>query len=191
VSGEPVKLVVPGLGGSGPGHWQSLWAEGRPGWARLEQRDWDEPRLDEWRTALEEAVCAVDGRVVLVAHSLGSLLVAHWARGGTWQRVVGALLVAPADVDAASRGTSLRAFAPVPVERLPFPSWVVASSDDPYCAFERARSFAVAWGARFLSAGAAGHLNVASGHGPWRQGKHLLQQVVAAESNGWRARRAG
>jgi predicted alpha/beta hydrolase family esterase len=140
---------------------------------------------------LEQAVRTVDGPVVLVAHSLGSVLVAHWARRGSWRRVAGALLVAPADVDAARGIPSVGGFAPIPTVRLPFPAWMVASTNDPHCAHDRARGLATAWGARFLSAGAAGHLNVASGHGRWPQGEHLLEQVVAVETTGWRARRAG
>jgi hypothetical protein len=66
----------------------------------------------------------------------------------------------------------------MPFERLPFETWVVASTDDPHCALERARSFSAAWGARFLSAGASGHINVASGHGAWRQGEALLEKIV-------------
>jgi predicted alpha/beta hydrolase family esterase len=186
-----VKLVIPGLGNSGPGHWQTLWSSRRPGWMRVEQRDWDRPELGEWVDTLEQSVRTVDGPVVLVAHSLGSVLVAHWARRGSWRRVAGALLVAPADVDAARSIPSLGGFAPIPTVRLPFPAWMVASTNDPHCAHDRARGLATAWGARFLSAGAAGHLNVASGHGRWPQGEHLLEQVVAVETTGWRARRAG
>jgi predicted alpha/beta hydrolase family esterase len=191
MSAEPVKLVIPGLGGSGPGHWQSLWSAGRPGWSRLEQRNWDAPVLGEWLGALEESVRAIDAPVVLVAHSLGAILVAHQSRRGALSRVTGALLVAPADVETPRNLRLLRDFAPIPTQRMPFPTWVVAGTNDPYCSHDRARALATAWGARFLSAGAAGHLNVASGHGRWPQGEHLLQQVVAAQTTRWPERRAG
>jgi uncharacterized protein len=137
---------------------------------------------------LEAAVrAALPERVVLVAHSLGCPLVAHWARNGSVQRVVAALLVAPADVEREGALKPLRDFAPLPLDRLPFPSWVVASSNDPYASLERARHFARAWGSRFLEAGARGHLNEASGHGDWAEGEALLDEIV----HGTAARRTG
>ena len=61
-------------------------------------------------------------------------------------------------------------FAPVPRERLPFPSMLLASADDPYCRPERARHFAAAWGSELVEVGPAGHINAESGHGPWPDG---------------------
>src|SRR6185503_6503186 len=92
-------LILPGLGGSGPGHWQTRWEARDPACARVEQRDWDRPELAAWLAAVDDALERVDGRVVLVAHSLGCVLVAHGARRPAWSRVAAALLVAPADVD--------------------------------------------------------------------------------------------
>ena len=181
----PLKLVVPGLGGSGPTHWQSLWADGRPGWSRVEQRSWDAPDPDAWCAALDEAVRGAGRPVVLVAHSLACVLVARWASRaprGSVQRIAAALLVAPADVDRPDGLAVLRPFAPAPAARLPFPSWVVASTDDPYCTFGRAAELATAWGAQVRSVGASGHVNVASGHGPWPEGERILAEVLAGAS---------
>ena len=61
-------------------------------------------------------------------------------------------------------------FAPVPLELLPLPSMLLASSDDPYCRPERARQFAAAWGSEFVDVGPAGHIADRSGHGPWPDG---------------------
>ncbi len=176
---RPAVRVLPGLHGSGPGHWQSIWERRHREFQRVEQASWSEPRLSDWATTLEKAVRAAPAPVVLVAHSLACALVAHWARAGTTARVAVALLVAPADVDAIE-DIELRSFAPMPLERLPFPSWVVASENDPFVALDRARSFARAWGARFLEAGRCGHINVASGHGPWPDGEALLAEMERA-----------
>jgi predicted alpha/beta hydrolase family esterase len=166
-------LILPGWHGSGPGHWQTLWEHDRPELRRVEQASWDEPVLGDWAETLERAVRAAPSPVLLVAHSLGCALVAHWARAGSVHRVAGALLVAPADLDDPSLGTP-RSFSPLPLERLPFPSWVVGSRNDPYATFARAGQLARAWGAQLLDAGKSGHINVESGHGPWERGATLL-----------------
>ena len=170
-------LVLPGLHGSGPQHWQSIPRSGggaaAGAWSR---RAWSEPRLGDWAATLDRAVRAAPSPVVLVAHSLACALVAHWARAGATERVAAALLVAPPDVDA-MRHVELRSFVPMPLERLPFQSWVVASEDNPFVPLERARSFARAWGARFLEAGRCGHLNAESGHGAWPEGEALLGEL--------------
>jgi predicted alpha/beta hydrolase family esterase len=173
-------LVLPGLGGSGPTHWQTRW-ESREQWcARVHQRDWDRPALDEWLAAVDAAIAPVDAPVVLVAHSLACSLVAHGARRPGWARVAGALLVAPADVDSAAHTPpETRGFSPIPVSALPFPATVVASQDDPYCAFERARELARRWGATFVDLGARGHINADSGLGDWDDGRRLLDELLA------------
>ena len=154
-------LVLPGLNGSGPGHWQSIWERRHREFQRVEQASWSEPRLGDWAATLERAVRAAPAPVILVAHSLACAL------------------VAPADVDALER-VEIRSFAPMPLERLPFPSWVVASENDPFVTLDRSRSFARAWGAPFLEAGRCGHVNVASGYGPWPEGEALLAELERA-----------
>ncbi|HEX5656465.1 MAG TPA: alpha/beta hydrolase [Polyangiales bacterium] len=172
-------LIVPGLGGSGPEHWQTRWEALDLRCTRLEQADWDQPRRGEWVDVLERAVLAAPSEVVLIAHSLGCITVAHWAARGSVQRVRGALLVAPADVE---QGIALdavpRCFAPVPLAPLPFRSIVVASADDPYASLERARAFAHAWGAEFEDVGAQGHINADSHLGDWEQGRAILQRLL-------------
>jgi predicted alpha/beta hydrolase family esterase len=85
--------------------------------------------------------------------------------------VRGALLVSLPDVEEApDLPEAVRTFAPVPRDPLPFPSLLVASRTDPYCAYDRADDFAHAWGSLTVDAGESGHINVASGHGPWPEG---------------------
>ena len=72
-------LIIPGLFGSDDGHWQRHWLRDHPDAVLVEQNDWNRPRLDAWRDALEREILR-HGVVDLVAHSLGSLLVADLAR---------------------------------------------------------------------------------------------------------------
>lgn len=177
----PVRLLVlPGLGGSGPDHWQTRWEGCEPGCVRVEQREWDRPDLGEWLRVLDGVLAQGEGPVVLVAHSLACALVAHGARRPAWSNVVGALLVAPADVDSPTRTPpETRCFSPLPTEALPFAATVVSSQDDPYVAFERARELARRWGAEFVDAGVIGHINASSGLGDWPEGRRLLRALVA------------
>lgn len=172
-------LTVPGYTGSGPRHWQSLWESADPSMRRVEQENWDEPDVEAWPAAIERDVRRLGGPAVLVAHSCGVVAVALWAaRYDT--TVAGAFLVAPPDFGRPDLEEPIRRFRPGALRPLPFPAVLVASENDPCCAFDRSQTFAAAWGARLVSAGAAGHLNTASGHGPWPEGRRLLGEFTAA-----------
>ena len=171
-------LVLPGWQGSGPQHWQSLW-EQRFGYLRVEQHDWDRPLRGDWCARLEEVLLTRDEPAVLVAHSLGCILAAAWAdHSRHTHRVKAALLVAPGDPERAELRGQLPGWSPIPLRALPFPSVLVASRDDPYCAFERARLFAHAWGSQFMDYGDCGHINADSGLASWPEGHVLLQDLM-------------
>jgi predicted alpha/beta hydrolase family esterase len=171
-------LMVPGLWSSGPEHWQTHWEAANPSFQRVNQLDWDAPEQREWVRTLDDAVRRSGRGVVLAAHSLGCATAVHW--GLLPARMVrGALLVAPADVDGAGFPLEARGFAPMPLKALPFPTIVVASTDDPFLSLERARLFAECWGSRLVEVGAQGHLNSASGLGDWPQGRALLDELLA------------
>ena len=169
-------LMLPGLGNSGPRHWQTLW-ERDPVFRRVAQSEWERPRCETWVCALENAVDRAGDDVVLVAHSLGCLLVAQWA--ARHPRVLrGALLVAPPDPDAITfPADAAVGFDPLPHERLPFPSIVVASADDPFGSVEFTRRCSEQWGSRFVVIGARGHINAESGLGAWEEGLGLLREL--------------
>ena len=172
-------FIVPGLGSSGPDHWQTYFERTRPDFVRIEQREWDVPDRAEWIERLEDALDGEDlSQVVLVAHSLGCATIAHWAaRYG--HRIKGALLVAPSDVETAHYASfPTTGFAPMPLARLPFPSKVVFSQNDAWVTPARARQFAEAWGSELLDIGAAGHINTASGYGAWPAGLALLEPML-------------
>ena len=170
-------LVVPGLWNSGPQHWQSLWAVAEPGFRRVEQAEWEAPDRQDWVAALEAAVAEAGPQVVIAAHSLGCVTVAHWAAESR-RKVRGAFLVAPADVEGPIYPEGPKGFRPMPMAPLPFPSLLVASADDPWITLERARLLANVWGSRFVDIGLAGHVNTASGHGPWPEGRRLLDELL-------------
>lgn len=167
-------LTVPGWNNSGPAHWQTLWEQEFPALTRVQQREWATPDPDEWVATLHDAVQASRRPTILVAHSLGCVTVARWAAahketGRTWP-VVGALLVAPADVERPGANIALRAFAPIATERLPFGTHVVGSNNDRCCSESRAREFARRWGAGFSLVENGGHINAESGVGAWPGG---------------------
>lgn len=172
-------LIVPGLSGSGPEHWQTAWERLDSRCRRVEQDDWENPDLSAWLGQLERAISASPEPAVLVAHSLGAALVVHWAQRYATDRVLAALLVAPADVDSlASAFPGLRSFAPLPMSPLPFPALLVASRNDPYVSFERALVLADAWGSRLSDLGELGHINAESRLGTWPRGRALLAELL-------------
>ncbi|MBB1649536.1 alpha/beta hydrolase [Delftia sp. UME58] len=170
--------LLPGWQNSDADHWQSRW-EQRHGYRRLEQNDWDRPLRGDWSARLQETVLDAPRPVVLVAHSLGCILVAWWAAHSPLaaRKVRGALLVAPGDTEQPQLREQLPGWSPVMMQRLPFASIVVGSDNDIYCSAQRVQAMAYAWGARFVDAGPSGHLNTASGLGDWDSGHALLASL--------------
>ena len=171
-------ITLPGLGGSGEAHWQTLWERGNPAFRRFAPSDWDRPDFADWARALDRAVSHAPPRPILVAHSLSCLLVAHWSKRSAVP-IAGAFLVAAPDPMGSNFPPEGASFANLPDDRLPFPALMIASSDDPYGTVAGARRRAQLWGAEFLDIGAAGHINTASGHGPWPEGRALLEAFCA------------
>ena len=179
-------LILPGWQGSGAKHWQSRW-ERAHGYSRVEQHDWMRPLRGDWISRLEDVLLSCDfereGPAVLVAHSLGCLNVAAWAgHSRNTHLVKAALLVAPPDVEREDVRSLLPSWSPIALHRLPFKTVMFASSDDPFCAPERSRQFAAAWGAWHVDAGPRGHLNAESGLGDWPEAHEQLLQLMRADS---------
>jgi len=169
-------LVVSGLWDSGPQHWQTQWQKEHPNWPKVAHRDFAAPGRDEWVAELDAAIAACDGPPVLLAHSLGCMLVAQWASAGSALKVAGAMLVAPSDVAASSYPVDANGFLPIPMTMLPFPALIVCSTNDEYATLARSHAFADAWGSEIVEIGDAGHINGDSGYGPWPEGYKLLQE---------------
>lgn len=164
-------LMIPGLGNSGPDHWQSRWEAKLSTARRVEQADWERPMREPWVSAIMAAVRASARPTLLVAHSLGVLAVAQAAAALDGEGVAGAFLVAPPDPASDAFPSSIDpAFRRAPTAPLPFPSLLVASRNDPYAGYDASAGLAAAWGATLVDAGEAGHINTGSGHGPWPEG---------------------
>jgi predicted alpha/beta hydrolase family esterase len=171
-------VIVPGLGGSGETHWQTHLEQSFAQAVRVQQDDWERPDLEKWVACLTRTVQRQPG-AILVAHSLGCVLVAQMAAQYPDLPVAAALLVAPADVDSARHTPDhIRGFAPIPRQPLPFYSIVVASTNDPYISIARGRELADAWLADFVDAGAVGHINVESGFGRWAEGEGIVNSLI-------------
>ena len=179
MSSQPTLVIVPGWRNSGPGHWQSLWAQ-RLSAVRVDmaEDDWQRPKRNVWVQAIARTILAQPGPVVVAAHSLGCIATTHLP-SDVARRIRGALLVAPADPE--RRGV-LADFAPVPYQPLPYRSVVVASTTDPFCPVRTAGAYARSWGSEVVRLQNAGHINVESGHGEWPLGLALLQSLLADHS---------
>ncbi len=176
---EADVLILPGLGNSGRDHWQRRWAMRFPNCSVVEQSDWDTPEREEWVAAILDAIRMATRPVVLVAHSLSVVAVAHAAAQIADSKVRGAFLVSVPDLELNPEVPPEAApFSPIPRDPLPFPSMLVASTTDPLCSIDRAVEFATCWGSDFHIAGDAGHINTASGHGPWPEGLVMLTRLL-------------
>jgi uncharacterized protein len=169
-------FILPGLGNSGPKHWQTRWEE-LYGFARIQQRDWDTPICEEWIGTIDATVASLPlEKVILIGHSLACSTIAHWA--GRYNRIIkGALLVGPSDVEAPTYPPGTTGFDPMPLLPLPFPTIAVVSTNDEFVSLERAGWFAKQWDSKLVNIGAKGHINSASGLGDWPEGYALLKTL--------------
>ena len=173
-SAWPPRLVtVPGLHGSEGAHWQT-WLERQFSRSRrVEQDDWDAPQLDAWAQSVADTVTSVHGPVILAAHSFGCLAAAHAiAQGLTGDAVAGVLFVAPASPD------KFRFAGAFESRRLGVPSVLIASMTDPWMPFDQAMRLASQLGSAFVNLGDAGHINTASGFGPWPRAKYFVDTLI-------------
>ncbi|SFA84168.1 hypothetical protein SAMN03159496_00702 [Rhizobium sp. NFR07] len=171
-------LLIPGLNGSSDNHWQRYWARDHANAVVVEQEDWACPAIEHWQANLDEALSRTDG-AFLVAHSLGCLLAASYAKRALSKRIRGALLVAPCSLDTAvDLHPCMIRFGSEPLDRLPFPSLVIGSLNDPYMSPNQLDRHARAWGSELSVIGFAGHINVDSGFGRWREGYGLFERLV-------------
>jgi len=171
-------LIVPGLGNSGPEHWQTFFENSGDNFKRITQQEWDAPVCNDWVASIDKAVSDYDAAsVILIGHSLGCTTIAHWATRYK-KKIKGALLVAPSDVEAQEYTFPAKGFSPMPTKKINFKTIVVASGDDPWVSLERAKHFADNWGSEFINIGKAGHINAASGHKEWKEGFNILKRLT-------------
>ena len=170
---SPDVLLVPGLGDSGPAHWQTHW-ERTLGARRVVQDDFQRAELKRWSERIVQAAGDGDRNLVLVAHSFGCLAAVHAARQLAG-RLRALMLVAPASPAKFGIDHELQ-------DSIAVPSLLVASRNDPWLGFNEASELAERWSSRFHDSGQAGHINADSGHGPWPQGLELLNELLDGTS---------
>ncbi len=173
-------LILPGLDGSPAPHWQHWWAARDPAALMVEQADWSFPTPEAWEAEAARAILSHPG-AVLVGHSLGAVLIARLLTRWPQLKVSAALLVAPADPGTSRR---LERFGPLPRQSLGVPATVVASRNDPWMPFSQAEALASQWQADVVDLGFAGHVNVASGFGPWPGALSLRDALLARAGYG-------
>lgn len=183
-STTPTILIVPGLREHVPGHWQTLLAAKLPNVHSVAPLEHDKLSCTARVDAIDRALTSIQGPVIIVAHSAGAMMVAHWAALRANREIHGALLAAPADLETpmpegypTTDTLDNHGWLPIPRVTLPFPSIVAASSNDPLTRLERARDLAKVWGSRFVELGAVGHLNPASGYGEWPQAEEFIREL--------------
>ncbi len=170
-------FIVPGLGNSGPEHWQTFFENSADNFKRIQQQEWDAPVCSDWIAAIDKAIEGYDpATIILIGHSLGCVTIAHWA--SKYKKIIkGALLVAPSDIENPVYTFPATGFAPIPLDKINFKTIVVASTDDPWVSLTRATQFANSWGSRLVNIGKAGHINAASGHWQWNEGLAILKTL--------------
>lgn len=184
---QPSVVIVPGLRDHVEDHWQTLLAvrltEAGRTVVTVPPLTGDRLSREAGVANLHKVVSQIEGPVVLIAHSAGVITTVHWAQQHEAE-VYGALLVTPPDFERplpdgypAPELLAERGWTPVPRSALPFPAVVAVSSDDPLGSVEHVRSLAADWGSRLVELGAVGHLNPASGHGPWPRAEELLREL--------------
>lgn len=170
-------LILPGLGNSGAGHWQTIWEEQNPAFKRINQQDWCTPDCNDWVNTLDVYLEKEDlSNTILIGHSLACITIAFWAKKFN-RKIKGALLVAPSDTEAESYPQGTTGFTSVPLDKLNFPTIVVTSTNDFYISLQRATLFANSWGSELINIGEAGHINVAAGFGNWADGLNILKKL--------------
>jgi serine hydrolase len=180
----PTVLIVPGLRDHVAGHWQTLLAAELPRVRTVPPMGREDLDCDARVAAIEREAQAVDGPIIIVAHSGGVIMTAHWARQ-TRRPVLGALLATPPDFEQPMPAgyptlEALRTggWLPVPREPLPFRSIVAASRNDPLGRFVRVAELARQWASALVDLGEAGHLNPASGYGAWPRAHQFIEELA-------------
>lgn len=176
-------LIVPGYADSSPSHWQGVWLKHFPNAVKVIQEDWINVNRPEWVRTLDSAIQLALQPIILVGHSLGCSTILYWINSKeskkSIHKIKGALLVAPPDPHSeAYRALSIKGFDPLPLNKLPFPSILVTSTNDPFLSVEQGRYFADRLGSEFINIGKKGHIGEHSGLGEWKEGKALLKKLL-------------
>ena len=167
-------VIVPGVGGSEHDHWQSWLQRQLKSCSRVQQQDWNKPVLHEWIEQFFKTVQSIQEPIQIVAHSFGCLTtVAALAQHPELnQNIKNLVLVAPANParfgDAGFARDSQNDYQQYFHQlKLQVHTQMIISENDPWLNFQDALQLAKAWKIRPKNLGQVGHINVASGFGPF------------------------
>lgn len=173
-------VFVAGYENSINGHWQELWYQKTENSYWVEQEDWNNPNCEKWVEALNNVIQSIDGAILLITHSLGGSTVVEWSKKYKADNILGAFLVAIPDVQDKDLPDTISGYHSPPLEKLPFPSLALASTNDPYSDIERTKYYTDKWGCDLIIIGDKGHINNDSNIGEWPEGKALLEKFIAS-----------
>ena len=178
-------LIIPGLRDHVEEHWQTHLASKLQKVRTVPPAETNKLNCAHRVARIQAELEKIEGPVILVAHSAGVLMTVHWAAQHHAQ-IHGALLVAPPDLSQdwpenypSPNQLRQEGWDPLPKQKLPFPSIVVASTNDHLAQYQAVEAMAETWGSQLVNAGAVGHLNPAAGFGDWPQAEQLILQLDA------------
>ncbi len=178
-------LILHGLGGSGPHHWQTWLSH------ELAERNYhvsyptfsnfDAPNKEIWLEELTSAWQEIPEKdnLIVVTHSLGCLLWLHFSASQRIRIAKKAILVAPPSP--AGVLPEAKSFFPVPLgrnelKRAADETLFVHSSNDHYCSMKDVTNY-MNLGFSTITLPNMGHINTDSGHGKW---PWILEQCLSA-----------
>lgn len=176
-------VIVPGVGGSDTQHWQTWLQKQLPYSSRVQQQDWHLPILSKWVASLVSHIKQISEPIQIIAHSFGCLttIAALNQYPELRKHIRSILLVAPANPARFSQhGFALahENLSPLFMHyQLDLPALMVVSENDPWLSYDDAIHYAAYWKTPYINQGMAGHINVASGFGPWPQVWEYIQQL--------------
>lgn len=175
-----MNIIIPGLRNSDENHWQSFFERSNPKeFMRVIQDNWDEPDCETWIERIEETLSDMNHEdLVLIGHSIGCMAIVRWYEKYE-HKIKGTLLVAPSDAERENYPSYITGFAPLPMMKLPFPSILVASTNDHVTSFDRSKEFAENWGSELVVLEDAGHIEPKSGFSEWKEGLNFVEQLGA------------
>lgn len=182
-------LIVPGVGGSEYDHWQSWLQRDLMQCSRVEQKDWNYPILKKWVAEFVQSIQKIDDDIEIVAHSFGCLtsLAALAQHPNLMHNIKKLILVAPANPErfgeqgfAHDSQNNYSAYFHT-LKKLQVPTVMLISENDPWLSFEDAQVLANSWEIKPINLGQVGHINVASGFGPFPEIKQYLSSGTSVQ----------
>jgi predicted alpha/beta hydrolase family esterase len=170
-------VFIAGYGNSTEGHWQHSWHMGIKNSNWVEQSDWDHPNCTDWVECLNELIQTIDGPILLASHSLGGSTIVEWSKKYS-ANIFGAFMVAVPDVESENIPNEITGYQTPALEKLPFPSMVLASTNNPYSTLDRTSYFSQAWGSAQTIVGNLEQVNADSNIGDWPEGLNLLNEFI-------------